>query len=128
MQLFDGIGAGTYGLSLASLTRALTVGTGRFSFTLGFIITIHMCGAALSNLIGGYVVNLLSYTWAFLILGVMGIVSVLTASFIQVKQGDKIVSVEKIEMETDSEGENVNGKDIRADEDTRSNNQSSLSV
>lgn len=38
------------------------------------------------------------------------------------------MSVAKIEMETDSEGENVNGKDIRADEDTRSNNQSSLSV
>ncbi len=132
MQLFDGIGAGTYGLSLASLTRALTVGTGRFSFTLGFIITINMCGAALSNLIGGYVVNLLSYTWAFLILGVIGIAAVLTASFIQVKgRTSKIVSVaNEVEVEIEVETESaVHGKGIiRADEDTRSNNQSSVSV
>ena len=78
------------------------------------------------------VVNLLSYTWAFLILGVIGIAAVLTASFIQVKgRTGKIVSVaNEVEVEIEVETESaVHGKGIiRADEDTRSNNQSSLSV
>eukprot|EP00985_Skeletonema_marinoi_P008447 scaffold3842_cov150-Skeletonema_marinoi.AAC.1 len=85
MQLFDGVGVGTYGLSLTCLTNALTKGTGRFSFTLGFIITMHMVGAALSNLIGGYIVNLSSYIWGFISLGAVGSASVFLASFIHVK-------------------------------------------
>ena len=85
MQLFDGIGAGTFGLSLVCLTKTLTKGTGRFSFTLGFIITINMVGGALSNLIGGYIVNLSSYIWGFISLGIMGSVSVILASFINVE-------------------------------------------
>ena len=84
-QLFDGVGVGTFSLSLTCVTKALTKGTGRFSFTLGFIITAHMVGAALSNLIGGYIVNLTSYTWGFISLGIMGSASVFLASFIHVK-------------------------------------------
>lgn len=110
MQLFDGVGAGTYGLSLASLTRVLTVRTGRFSFTQGLIITVHMCGAALSNLIGGYIVNLSSYTWAFIILGLVGVASVLIASFIQVRsKGGKSVTNE-VEVEMENEDEDAKAK------------------
>ena len=98
MQLFDGIGVGTFGLSLTCLTKALTKGTGRFSFTLGFIITTHMVGAALSNLIGGYIVNLSSYIWGFISLGVMGSVSVFLASFIHVKDRGHGNSVKKEDL------------------------------
>ena len=118
MQLFDGIGVGTFGLSLVCLTKTLTKGTGRFSFTLGFIITTHIVGAALSNLIGGYIVNLSSYIWGFISLGVMGCVSLILASFINVEDrghGDSVnedltMKRRTVEMQKEEEWEK-GGKD-----------------
>jgi len=80
-QLFDGVGVGTFSLSVSVVTKALTKGTGRFSFTLGINNTAQMVGAALSNLIGGYIVNLAGYTWGFICLAIMGSISVALASF-----------------------------------------------
>lgn len=94
MQLFDGVGGGTFGLSLIVITKALTEGTGRFSFALGFIITVNMIGGALSNLIFGYIANI-SYVWAFISLGIMGCVSVVLASFMHVEDHEQGGSVEK---------------------------------
>ena len=137
MQLFDGIGAGTYGLSLASLTRALTVGTGRFSFTQGLIITVNMCGGALSNLIGGYIVNLSSYTLAFVVLGLVGVASVLIASFIQVRSNVLPVTYEvEVEMEIEDEdakakndqGGHVGMDEVEVGEDAPRDKSQSLSV
>ncbi len=87
MQIFDGVGVGAFGLSLIVITKALTEGTGRFSFTLGFIITSWMIGAALSNLLFGYIANI-SYIWAFISLGITGCVSVVLTSFLDVKDND----------------------------------------
>jgi MFS family permease len=83
-QLLDGIGAGTFGLSLAVVTKALTVGSGRFSFTLSFILTFNMVGAALSNLVSGYIVTYTSYNHGFTTLGIMGTIAVLLGAFVNI--------------------------------------------
>jgi len=93
-QFLDGIGAGTFGLSLPTVSRALTVGTGRFSFTLGVVATSHMVGAALSNLIGGYIVNFTSYSVGFIVLGVLGLPSVILAAFVHARPSQEDIQID----------------------------------
>jgi hypothetical protein len=79
-QLLDGIGAGVFGVSVLSITRALTRGTGRFNVSFGAVSTCHQLGAALSNLVGGLLADL-SYELAFAILGALGMLAFLAIAF-----------------------------------------------
>lgn len=81
-QLLDGIGAGTFGLSMPLVTKALTHGTGHFSFTIGLLGSLHMIAAALSNLCAGYIVTYTSYSIGFICLGVVGSASVILMTFV----------------------------------------------
>ena len=83
-QLLDGIGAGTFGLSLPLVLKVLTKGTGHFSFSFGAVSTLYMCGAALSNLISGFIVTFIDYSTGFVSLAVMGSISVILMSFVNV--------------------------------------------
>lgn len=83
-QLLDGIGAGTFGLSIPLILEVLTQGTGHFSFSNGIINTLHQCGGALSNLIIGYVVTYTSYNTGFITCGGLGSLSIVLISFVNV--------------------------------------------
>ena len=75
-QLLDGVGAGTFGLSLPLVLKELTHGTGQFSFSIGLVVTLGMCGGALSNLVSGYIVMFM--------VACMGSVSIVLISFVNV--------------------------------------------
>jgi len=88
-QLLDGIGAGTFGLSLPLVVNQLTEGSGRFSFTFGVMLSLHMSASALSNLIAGYVVTYMSYLVGFITLGVMGSISIVFMAFASINPSKK---------------------------------------
>merc|ERR1712039_824060 len=52
-QVFDALGVGIFTLTSATVTRALTEGTGRFTFTLAYVHSMKSLGASLSMLVGG---------------------------------------------------------------------------
>lgn len=68
VQLLDGIGAGIFGVLWVTVIADLTKGTGRYNLTLGAIATAQSIGAALSNVVAGYVVNAWGYNAGFLML------------------------------------------------------------
>ncbi len=68
VQLLDGIGAGIFGVLWVTVVADLTKGTGRYNLTLGAIATAQSIGAALSNVVAGYVVNAWGYYAGFLML------------------------------------------------------------
>jgi MFS family permease len=68
VQALDGIGAGIFGVLWVIVVADLTRGTGRYNVTLGAIATAVSLGAALSNLVAGYVVNWTGYPGGFLFL------------------------------------------------------------
>ena len=84
-QLLDGVGAGTFGLSLPLVLKELTHGTGQLSFSIGLVVTLGMCGGALSNLVSGYIVMLMGYSIGFISLAYMGSVSIVLISFVNVQ-------------------------------------------
>lgn len=68
VQRLDGIGAGIFGVLWVTVVADLTKGTGRYNLTLGAIATAQSIGAALSNVVAGYVVNAWGYNAGFLML------------------------------------------------------------
>ena len=84
-QLFDGIGAGVNGLSIMRVTKVLTDGTNRFGVVIS-VATLSWCvGAALSNLISGYLIDSFSYEVGFWFLLSPGILSVFFAFITKVE-------------------------------------------
>ena len=68
LQLLDGIGAGISGVLWVTVVADLTKGTGRYNLTLGAVSTAQSIGAALSNMVDGYVVHAWGYLAGFLLL------------------------------------------------------------
>lgn len=68
VQLLDGIGAGIFGVLWVTVVADLTKGTGRYNLTLGAVATAQSIGAALSNVVAGYVVSGWGYNAGFLML------------------------------------------------------------
>lgn len=68
VQMLDGIGAGIFGALFPVIVKDLTQGTGRFNVSLGALSTVFGLGAALSNSLAGFVVQLAGYNAAFLTL------------------------------------------------------------
>ncbi|OJW09462.1 MAG: MFS transporter [Planctomycetales bacterium 71-10] len=68
IQLLDGIGAGIFGVVSILVVADLTRGTGRFNLTQGMIATATAIGAALSNVISGYIVKAGGFDAGFLTL------------------------------------------------------------
>jgi len=72
VQLLDGIGAGIFGALFPLVVQDLTHGTGRFNVSLGATTTAWGVGAALSNIVAGWIVVVASYHVAFISLGALG--------------------------------------------------------
>jgi len=73
VQALDGIGAGIFGVLWVIVVADLTRGTGRYNVSLGAIATAVGLGAALSNLVAGYVVDWIGYPGGFLFLAACAI-------------------------------------------------------
>ncbi len=68
IQLLDGVGAGIFGALFLIVVADLTEGTGRYNLAQGVAAAAWGLGAALSNAVAGYVVDLWGYDAAFLFL------------------------------------------------------------
>jgi len=78
-QIFDGIGAGCFGLGYVLVTKGLTAGTGRFNMALGLMSACHGAGASVSNIVGGLLADQ-SYGLAFFVLGTVACLPILTVT------------------------------------------------
>lgn len=77
IQLLDGIGAGIFGVVSVLVVADLTRGTGRFNFTQGALATATVIGAALSNLLIGFVVQAAGFNVGFLTLAGIAVAGLL---------------------------------------------------
>ncbi len=68
IQLLDGVAAGIFGVISVLIASDLMRGTGRFNFAQGLVALATGIGAALSNVIGGYVVQFFGSDAGFLTL------------------------------------------------------------
>lgn len=75
VQALDGIGAGIFGVLWLIVAADLTHGTGRYNATVGVLGTLFALGAALSNLVAGYVVDAGGYVAGFMFLAAFGCVA-----------------------------------------------------
>ena len=66
VQLFDGVGAGIWGVLAPLVVADIMSGTGRYNFALGVVATAHGIGASLSGLAAGFTVDHFGYDAAFL--------------------------------------------------------------
>lgn len=71
IQLLDGIGAGIFGVVSVLVVADLTRGTGRFNLAQGALATATGVGAALSNLLAGFVVQEAGFDAGFLTLAAL---------------------------------------------------------
>ncbi|MBS1954145.1 MAG: MFS transporter [Cyanobacteria bacterium SZAS-4] len=77
VQLLDGIGAGIFGVVLSVIVADLTSGSGHYNVIRGFALTAQGIGAALSNILAGYIVKYFGYNAGFCSLAAIGLVGLL---------------------------------------------------
>ena len=82
VQLLDGIGAGIFGVLYVIVVADLTEGSGRYNLALGVIATAQGIGAALSNLVSGYIVNSWGYNAGFLFLAAIAALAFMVYYFL----------------------------------------------
>ena len=115
-QLFDGIGAGVNGLSIMRVSKVLTEGTNRFGVVFSIATLSWALGAALSNLISGYLIGSFSYEVGFWFLLSPGILSVFFVFITKVespaRKEVKITSDAYESSESSEIGEGVDDKDV----------------
>jgi MFS family permease len=68
IQVLDGVGAGIFGALFFIVIADLTKGTGRYNLAQGAASACWGLGAALSNFVAGYIVDMAGYSAAFLFL------------------------------------------------------------
>lgn len=73
IQVLDGMAAGIFGIIAIIIAADLTNGTGRFNFLQGMVALSVGIGGGLSNLVGGYIVQLEGYRTGFLSLTVIAV-------------------------------------------------------
>lgn len=79
IQVLDACGAGLLGVSVPILVADYTWGSGRTQTALGAANTFQGIGAALSQILGGFLVVRLGWNWAFLGLSVPALVALAIA-------------------------------------------------
>jgi len=77
VQLLDGVGAGIFGVLVSVIVADLTKGTGHYNVTRGMIISAQGIGAALSNLLAGWIVLNYGYSSGFLSLAFIGLLGLI---------------------------------------------------
>ena len=75
IQVFDGIANAIFGVVSILVIADRTEGTGRFNLLQGALATMVGLGAALSNLLGGKIVQYGSFRNSFLALGSVAVVA-----------------------------------------------------
>ena len=73
IQVLDGIGAGIFGALFLIVTADLTQGTGRYNIAQGGASAAWGLGAALSNAVAGFMVDIAGYNIAFLFLATVAL-------------------------------------------------------
>jgi MFS family permease len=81
VQLLDGIGAGIFGVVGVLVIADLTRGTGRFNLVQGALATATGIGAALSNLMTGFIVKAGGYNAGFFTLAAIAVLALLFYGF-----------------------------------------------
>ena len=110
-QIFDGIGAGVYDTMIPIVVTKLTMGSGRFGFTFGFIVTCWRVGHGFSYLLAEAITSAASYEVAFISLGSIGIVSCVILLFgVQVPKDGVLSTKEDIMVDREESGETEQGK------------------
>jgi predicted MFS family arabinose efflux permease len=81
VQMFDGIGAGVFGVVSVIVVADITRGTGRFNLAQGAIATATGIGAAMSNALTGVVAKNFGYNAGFLFLAAIAVVALVFFAF-----------------------------------------------
>lgn len=81
VQFLDGIGAGLLGVALPGLVSSILRGTGHINAGLGTVMTIQGVGAALSPAFAGAITQYFGYSTAFISLGMIAAVALITYHF-----------------------------------------------
>jgi MFS family permease len=76
VQILDGIGAGLQSVAVPGLVAKILDGSGRVNVGQGAVMTMQNIGAALSPAIGGWLAQSIGFSGAFLILGLISVVSI----------------------------------------------------
>jgi MFS family permease len=77
IQILDGIGAGIFGALFFIVVADLTKGTGRYNLAQGGAAAAWGLGAALSNSIAGFIVDMAGYNAAFLFLAAVALAALI---------------------------------------------------
>ena len=77
IQVLDGVGAGIFGALFFIVIADLTRGTGRYNLAQGAASACWGLGAALSNIVAGYIVDTAGYSAAFLFLAFCALAALL---------------------------------------------------
>lgn len=83
IEILDAMGAGTLGVITPPLAADLSWGSGRSQTVLGFVMTIQGVGAAFSNALGGALIGLIGWRFAFLALGVPPLIALCLALWLR---------------------------------------------
>ncbi|WP_085626680.1 MULTISPECIES: MFS transporter [unclassified Pseudomonas] len=81
VQALDGIGAGLLGVALPGLVACILRGTGHVNAGLGAVMTIQGTGAAMSHALAGWIAQHFGYSAAFVALGIVAAIGLLTYTF-----------------------------------------------
>jgi MFS family permease len=77
IQILDGIGAGIFGALFFIVVADLTRGTGRYNLAQGAAAAAWGLGAALSNSVAGFIVDMAGYSAAFIFLAAVALAAFL---------------------------------------------------
>jgi MFS family permease len=77
IQLLDGVGAGIFGVVSILVVADFTWGTGRFNFPQRALATATVIGAALSNVVIGFVVQAAGFNAGFMTLAAIAVAGLL---------------------------------------------------
>ncbi|QQC65785.1 MFS transporter [Paraburkholderia ginsengisoli] len=87
IQLLDGVAAGIFGVVAVVITSDLMRGTGRFNLAQGLMALCVGIGAALSNVVGGLVVDRFGFVTAYLILASIAAVALIVFACLMPETG-----------------------------------------
>ena len=87
-QILDGIGAGTNGLAIVTVTKELTYGSNIFGVAIALVSLCEAFGSGMSNLCAGYVVTAFGYERGFLFLLVPAVLAPILILTIKVQAPD----------------------------------------
>jgi MFS family permease len=92
IQLLDGLAAGIFGVVAVVITSDLMRGTGRFNVAQGLMALCVGIGAALSNVVGGFVVDRFGFVVAYLILASIAAVAFIVFACLMPETGCQDIS------------------------------------